>query len=293
MILLLQNENLTLRVDTFGAQMMELSSCKGTQYLWNGDPKYWSSRAPILFPFVGRLFGSTYRIYGERYQMDLHGFAKKSEFTVEAQTDHSVTLRLTSNPETLREYPFHFDFRVRYELRGWRVVTSFAVHNFDEKELPFALGGHPGFRVPLAEGTQFEDYMLRFSHACQPDRIGFTDQVLLSGTDTRFPLENDTTLRLSHALFDQDAIFLKNMARYVTLCSEKTHRAVTLTYPQMPYLGLWHMPKTDAPYICIEPWSSLPARQDVEEELSCKSDLIHLATGAEYRNTWSITITED
>ena len=53
------------------------------------------------------------------------------------------------------------------------------------------------------------------------------------------------------------------------------------------------MPHTDAPYVCIEPWSSLPSRQDVVEELSGKSDLIHLAPGAEYENTWSIAITEE
>ena len=59
------------------------------------------------------------------------------------------------------------------------------------------------------------------------------------------------------------------------------------------YLGIWHMPHTDAPYVCIEPWASLPSRQDVVEELSCKSDLIHLAPGAKYENQWSITITEE
>ena len=83
------------------------------------------------------------------------------------------------------------------------------------------------------------------------------------------------------------------MARRVTLCSAKTNRAVTVTYPRMPYLGIWHMPHTDAPYVCIEPWASLPSRQDVIEELSCKSDLIHIAPGAEYENTWSIAITEE
>ena len=36
-MLTLQNENLTLCVDPFGAQMMELGSKQGTQFLWNGD----------------------------------------------------------------------------------------------------------------------------------------------------------------------------------------------------------------------------------------------------------------
>ncbi len=113
----------------------------------------------------------------------------------------------------------------------------------------FGVGGHPGFRVPLAEDTAFEDYELRFSQPCHPDRIGFTEACFLNGHDTPYPLENGTMLRLRHDLFDEDAIVLKNMARRVTLCSAKTNRSVTVTYPQMPYLGIWHMPHRCA--VCL------------------------------------------
>ena len=289
----LQNENLTLRVDPLGAQMMELRSRHGTQFLWNGDKTYWADRAPVLFPYVARLTNGSYTLYGERYSMDIHGFAKDSVFSVEEQSTNSVTLCLHDSPETLRQYPFHFTFRVRYELRGWTVAVTYSVRNEDESEMMFGIGGHPGFRVPLAEGTHFEDYALRFSQPCQPDRVGFTEARFLNGHDTPYPLEDFTTIRLRHDLFDEDAIVLKNMARRVTLCSAKTSRAVTVDYQQMPYLGIWHMPHTDAPYVCIEPWASLPSRQDVVEELSCKSDLMHLAPGAAYENTWSIAITEE
>ena len=82
---------------------------------------------------------------------------------------------------------------------------------------------------------------------------------------------------------------LKNMSREVTLRSRKSGHGVRLTFPQMTYLGLWHRPKTQAPYLCIEPWTSIPARQDVVEDLGCKSDLISLLPGDTYRNTWFVT----
>ena len=225
----LQNENLTLRVDPLGAQMMELRSRQGTQFLWNGDAKYWRDRAPVLFPYVARLTDGSYTLYGERYSMDIHGFAKDSVFSIEEQSADSVMLRLSETPETLRQYPFRFTFRVRYALRGWTVAVTYIVRNEDEKELPFGIGGHPGFRVPLSDGTAFEDYELRFSHACEPDRVGFTEACFLNGHDTRYPLENGTTIRLRHDLFDDDAIVLKNTARRVTLCSAKMSRSVTVT----------------------------------------------------------------
>ena len=180
---------------------------------------------------------------------------------------------------------------MRYALHGRELEIGYTVRNPNAEELPFGIGGHPGFRVPLCAGTAFEDYYLRFSEPCEPDRVGFTPSVFLSGHDERYPLENAQLLRLRHELFDDDAIILKNMARSVTLCSDKTPLAITVTYPQMDYLGLWHMPKTDAPYLCIEPWRSLPSRQDVVEEFDCKSDLVHLAPGGEYQNCWKVAVT--
>ena len=48
------------------------------------------------------------------------------------------------------------------------------------------------------------------------------------------------------------------------------------------------MPKTDAPYICLEPWTSLPSRQDVVEDLEKQPDLIRLEPKNVYKTTWSL-----
>ena len=74
-MLTIQNEYLRLTVDPHGAQMMELATAKGTQLLWNGDEKYWADRAPVLFPFVGRLTGGQYRLHGKVYPMSIHGLS--------------------------------------------------------------------------------------------------------------------------------------------------------------------------------------------------------------------------
>lgn len=286
----IENSFLKLTVDTLGAQMMALEGIGGTQYLWDGDPRYWKGRAPTLFPFIGRLNAQSYRLNGEDYSMGIHGFASKQEFAVQTREKDRLTLCLTENAQTLEQYPFAFRFSVTYALEGKRLNVGFRVENCTNQTMPFGIGGHPGFRVPLVRGERFEDYVLEFSKACRPDRVGFTEQVLLSGVDTLYPLEDDRRIRLRHDLFDDDAIILKNMDRTVTLRSEKSGAGLTVSAPGMPYLGFWHMPKTDAPYICIEPWSSLPARQDVAEEFTCKSDLIQLEPRKTYETQWSVTI---
>ena len=122
----IQNENLALRVDPFGAQMMELRSRQGTQFLWNGGEKYWRDRAPVLFPYVARMTDGSYTLCGERYSMDIHGFAKDSGFSVEEQTVDSVTLRLSETPETLRQYPDLSDALIRRILKYRNQYESFS-----------------------------------------------------------------------------------------------------------------------------------------------------------------------
>ena len=156
----------------------------------------------------------------------------------------------------------------------------------------FGIGGHPGFNVPLEEGLRFEDYVLEFGNPAHPTRVGFTEDCHLNGQDELYALEEERRIPLQHNLFDQDAIVLKNMDRCVTLRSDKGTRAVKVRFPQYTHLGFWHMPHTTAPYVCIEPWSSLPSRYGVVEDLSQQSDLVRLEAGKIYENQWSIEIIE-
>ena len=290
MLITIENSSLSLTVDTLGAQMMSIKR-HGTEYLWQGDSKYWGDRAPILFPFIARLTNNSYTLNGKLYPMTIHGFANASEFAVAEQTEDTLVLELAANEKTLAQYPFDFIFRVIFRLEGDTLKTTYHVENRSDSTMPFGIGGHPGFKVPVGENEKFEDYYLEFSQVCHPDRVGFTPQVYLSGHDEAYPLEEGKRISLSHSLFDEDAIILKNMARKVILRSKASGHAVTVSYPKMPYLGIWHWPHTDAPYVCIEPWSSLPSRQDVVEEFTCKSDLVQLESGKVYDNTWTITLT--
>lgn len=290
MLSTLKNEHLTLTVDSLGAQMMSLRTSDGTEYLWQGNAEYWGDRAPNLFPFIGRLTNRSYRYMGKVYPMDIHGFAATMKFEEVHRTEGSLSLELSSSPETLVQYPFDFRLQIQYSLRENTVDVTYRVHNSGSDTMPFGIGGHPGFNVPLASEERFEDYELEFSCPCQPDRIGFTPAVFLSGQDEHYPLREDRFLDLRHDLFDEDAVILKNMAREVTLRSRLTGKGVTVSFPDLPYLGIWHWPRTDAPYVCIEPWSSLPSRQDIVEEFSCKSDLVHLQAGKTYETVWSVTV---
>lgn len=290
MIHTIQNDYLTVAVAEHGAELRSIRDAQGTEYLWQGDPKYWGDRSPMLFPFIGRLTNNSYKYMGKTYPMGIHGFAAASNFSVAEQGRDRIVLELADSPATREQYPFAFTLRITYALQDKTLQVSYRVENRDSKSMPFGIGGHPGFNVPLVAGEKFEDYELEFACPCQPDRVGFSPAVYLNGHDEAYPLRENRFIALQHELFDEDAIILKNMAREVTLRSKVSGKGVKVSYPDMPYLGIWHWPQTDAPYVCIEPWSSLPSRQDVVEEFSCKSDLIQLVPGKCYESAWSVSL---
>ena len=284
------NEYLQLTVDTLGAQMVSILGSDGCEYLWQGDPAYWAGQAPVLFPCIGRLKDKSYRLGDKTYNLPTHGFASKMEYSVEKQPD-CLTFRLCGSDATLAQYPFDFTLEIAYRLVGSTVRVEQRVINRGDETMYFALGGHPGFCVPLGREGKFEDCYLEFDAPCFPERIDFhKETVLVTGKDTPYPLEGDKVLPLYHGLFDNDAIVLRHAARAVTLRSHASSRSIRVAYPDMAYIGFWHMPKTDAGFVYVEPWTSLPGRHGVQEDLSCRSDLIHLQAGRSYENTWTITV---
>ena len=285
----IRNDELQLVLSDIGAELQSVQK-DGREYLWNANPQYWPEHSPLLFPCVGRFTDGKYRLNGREYEMEIHGFARKCFYHVAEKEAEKITFELRDSAETYQIYPYHFILWVTYQLKNNTIQITYRVCNDSPDTMYFGIGGHPGFRVPLDERLTFSDYCLEFSGMSFPERIGHTPACFLSGIDKEFPLEDHRILRLSHEMFDQDAIVLRNMADEVTLKSEKGTRQVTVSYPHMPYLGLWHAPRTEAPYICIEPWTSLPSRQDIVEEWKYKSDLIRLASRKQYVNTWSITI---
>ncbi len=286
----IKNGSMRVTVSTLGAQMQSITGADGTEYLWYGDAAYWGSRATNLFPYVGRMTKETYIHNGKEYHLGTHGFARQMEFSAHQESERRVTFTLTDDESTRECYPFRFAFSVTYELVGAQIRIAYRVENSGSETMYFGLGGHPGFRLPLEEGKCFEDYSLTFAQPCRPSRALLAPSYLISGVETLFPLENDTTLPLRHELFDDDAIILRHFDKTLTLSAGEGSRGVRVHIPEMPCLGIWHAPRTDAPFVCIEPWVSLPSRDGVVEDISQQSDLVSLPAGETYENEWSITL---
>ena len=236
----IKNSQLKVSISTKGAQMKSIRDKAGKEFLWQGSKETWEESAPNLFPFVGRLTKETYTLHGKEHHMGIHGFAKLKEFTVLNQKEDCITFVLEDDKDTRKQYPFSFQFCVTYKLEENEIIITYKVYNKGNETMYFGLGGHPGFNVPLSEKLTFEDYMIEFENQVEPMQIGMSEDCFVTEDNRRFILTEGKYLHLKHNLFDRDAIILKNTGNKVILKSKKGKEEITVYYPNMNYLGIWH-----------------------------------------------------
>lgn len=311
MIYTLKNSEMEVQVSSKGGELVSMKDADQTEYIWIGDATYWKRHAPQLFPCIGRLTNNQYRMDGALHEMGQHGFLRDYELTkveseeqagtetvrdaagqagAEAETVTSLHLQLQSDTSTRQLYDRDWTVDIFYSLCGKTLSVRFQVRNCDTRTMRFGYGIHPGFNVPLNPALRFEDYRLDFHEVSTPKQMELTERYTISGGMHDYALEEGRYLPLQHRLFDHDAIILKDMPHTVTLGSQKDEKKVTVTFPDMPYLGIWHAPETDAPFVCIEPWSSLPSTDGVIDEFETKPDFITVEPEETYTNSWSISI---
>lgn len=284
---IVSDQGLVVNVAERGAELNRIfDSREGVDYLWDANPEIWARHAPVLFPFVARLWEGKYEYRGKLYEMTSHGFAPYSDFTVDEKTDDRITLSLSG---TRDNWPFDTRFSVTYKAVGKTLDVTYKVENRDDKTVHFAIGSHPGFNVPLEEGLSFEDYYACFPESGDVNQVVFTPQVFDTGKREKVNLV-DHRLPLTHDLFDNDAKVMDNTGSRVIIRSDKGKHGFEVQYPNTHWCALWHKVKMQVPFVCVEPWSSLPARDGQLVDVETKGDLIALAPGASYEQKMIISV---
>jgi galactose mutarotase-like enzyme len=272
-----------------GAELTSLRGADGVELLWQAGPQ-WPRHAPLLFPIVGRLTDDTLRHEGRDYRMTQHGFARDSLFDWVARDKSSAHLRLADSDATRALYPFAFTLDQIYSVEGATLVVTTIVGNPGDVALPCAVGAHPAFAWPLAEGAPQTAHHLDFSTKEAGEARALTGG-LLDGAVT-LPLEG-RRLPLSPELFAADALVLPDVrsrsVRFVADAADGSPaRALTIGWDGYRDLGLWSKPD-GAPFLCIEPWFGMASPLGWKGEFAAKPGLMLLAPGESRRFIWSVT----
>ncbi len=260
MLYTIQNESLRITVNSHGAELWSMRTVKRPQvdFLWDGRPQVWPYRAPVLFPWCGKLECDQFELAGRRYQGGWHGFIRDVEHTLIKAEEDALLFRLDWQGDETR-WPWNFSFETRHHLVGRDVVTTCTATNQDDHPMPVQLGFHTGLRCPFTPGRRLEDYIVRFEAPEAPD-----------GTDV-FPL--------TPHVFDRDSIcFHPSTSRWLQLEEKETGHYLRVDTQDFPYVLLWSPPGIPG-FLCIEPWTGFAGPG---HDLSRRPGSLLLAPGASF-----------
>lgn len=141
----------------------------------DGEGRVSGNGIPILFPFPNRIRSGRFSWRGKEYVLPetlvgydnagnaIHGFVIDRPWRVVDQGPGFATgeFQLSIDaPDRLDLWPADFTLRVRYDLSGGTLRSVFQIINPDTVTLPWGLGTHAYFKLPLGDSSEASKCLL-------------------------------------------------------------------------------------------------------------------------------------
>ncbi len=287
MLYTLENEFISIAVDTHGAELKSLvNKATGAEYMWCADPRFWNRTSPVLFPFVGKLNNTSYTHNGLQYTgVPQHGWARDTAFAQTVKTDDTMWFTMQQDSTWRQNYPFDFTFAVGYQLKGKTVNVMWQVMNKAGEEMHFSIGAHPAF---ACQGG-YDYWLLDFGNGTATLSSGTLCSAGTLTDEVRTLQLNNGLLELNTDIFDRDAYILDGAdISTVTLLTPQRQRVLAVHF-DAPQLGIWSKPG-NAPFVCIEPWWGRCDRQGYAGDLAHREYGNTLPAHQTFKTGYSIEI---
>lgn len=279
--IILQSKDIKVTISALGAEIVSILK-DGKEKIWCGNPDVWPMHAPVMFPICGGLKDDKFIYGGKEYTLGKHGFARFMEFEVECAEENKAVFLLRSDEETLKQYPFDFEFRIAYTVEGTKIKVEYITKNVGSGDMYFSAGAHEGY---ACDGG-IENYSIIFeekedlvSNVLEGNLLGYNTVNVGSGTKE---------LKLKDEFFKVDAlVFLNLKSKKVWLKNNVTDEILSVEFNGAPYLLLWT--KYKAEYICIEPWFGISDFTDSNMDFANKRGITKLAPNDVCVNTHRIS----
>jgi aldose 1-epimerase len=259
----------------FGFNLFRLTVA-GNEVLWShadieqGTTRPSGSGLPILFPFPGRLSGSTFTWNNRRYALQsddglghaIHGFVLDRLWRVVDQQASEVTGEFQPSldaPELLKQWPSDFRISCRYSLHSTGLDASYEVENMGDESLPCGLGTHAYFCLPSNHAAA-KECLLQFSaksHWQLDNMLTVGGGAQLRGNE-RYELFR-AGIAVSELQLDDvfsNIVFADGQAN-AAIIDQSTERRMTLTWDELCGTCVVYIPP-HREAICIEPCSLVP-----------------------------------
>lgn len=281
-MVILKNEAMTVTIKEEGAEMTSVLAKNGVEYLWHGDPKHWAKRAPVLFPICSALINDEYHYEGKTYSLPKHGYAWTKLFEVESATETEATFLLRDDEESRAIYPFAYELRITYRLKGDTIEVDYDVTNPAEKPLYMSIGAHEAYACP--EGI--DAYEIEFPQA----ETLYTSTNISKGNDKKLMLDNSKIFELHEVDFEENSLNFRDGTKSDSLIlrNKATGRGVEVVYEGFDHLLLWQ--PYHAPFLCVEPWCGFPDVAGHDGDITKKFGIQCVEPGKTFHRVHTITL---
>ena len=233
----------------------------------SGKKRPSGSGIPILFPFPGRILGTSFNYEGREYPLvagdgrgnAIHGFVLDRPWRVVEESSSHVTGEFHAARDDralLDRWPADFRITVTYSLAGATLSIAAELDNPDDRPLPFGLGLHPYFTMPLG-GASADDCRVTV-----PVNTAWelTEMIV---TGRQFPAESvgpiAAGMRFGEMHLDNvfGGVRFENGRCTARIEDPTSGRAVTLSFDEtFPVCVVYNPPHRQA--VCIEPYTCVP-----------------------------------
>ena len=284
----IESQGYTAIIDETGAELVSLKSPQGEEYMWSGDAEYWTGRAPILFPVIGRMKEGGYTLDGQHYEMPKHGLVRKKPWVLIDHASDNLTFSTRADENTLKHYPFDFELQAHFQLTGPNLAISYVVTNHGTTDMLFSFGSHPAFALPLAVGEGLDQWSVKFSEQETLDRQ-MLDGGLIGENPVKKFIDKGSNVQLSDTIFNDNAlIFFGVRSQRLDLVHAQYGRRLSLHTGGAPDLGIWSMPS--APYVCLEPWFGYDDPVNASGDFREKPGLVSVEAGSAFETAITVEV---
>lgn len=280
MIYTIRNDKTEVKINSLGAEVRSVVH-NGKQRAWQNETGEWSGCAILLFPYAGfnRL------VYdGVDFGVQKHGFCRNEEFELVRAEGDNITFVLKANERTKAVYPYDFEFFVKYAIIDKGYEVCYTVINRDNREIPFACGGHESFALD----GEVCDYYLEFEKDEKLDALVHDNGGFLTGDIKKYG--EGKILQLEKDFTDNSATVILggiNSRRAVLRDKKTDEKIVEISFEGFDNLLLWH--PHGSKMLCIEPWQCLPSYAGEVKEFKDREGVINLSEDCGVTFTRTIT----
>ncbi|NMB46449.1 MAG: aldose 1-epimerase [Firmicutes bacterium] len=223
---------------------------------------------PVLMP-PNRISNGRFTFDGREYVFEIneagknhiHGLVHSLPWRVMAtNTDHSASvttaIRSDDHPSIKRSYPHSFELRMTFSLQEARIDITVEAENFGSEAMPFGIGFHPYFNVPLSPDSSKGQCTVRI-----PARQMWELEECLP-TGRRLPVSGKrdlsrpttlTTIMLDDVYTDLAFTDGASIAEY-----KDNGAGLTVRYgatQEFKHWVVWTGKSPQDPFVCLEPYT--------------------------------------